>query len=140
MVLTGLRGVGKTVLLGRMRRTAIDQEWLTILVEARREVDLRQRVAGGVQNLLEDLDRAARARAAVARLRNWLPTFRGSISVTGELSLTLDSASRPAESLEDDVIELVDRLGTAARAAGRGVVLFIDELHELSASENHGRS
>ena len=50
MVLTGLRGVGKTVLLGRMRRMATEQEWLAILVEARREVDLRQRLAAGVQD------------------------------------------------------------------------------------------
>jgi hypothetical protein len=90
------------------------------------------RLAGGVQNLLEDLDRAERARAAVARLRNWLPTFRGSVSASGELSLTLDPGQRPAAApLEDDVVELVDRLGIAARAAGRGVALFIDELQEL---------
>ncbi len=131
MVMTGLRGVGKTVLLGRMRRMAIEQEWLAILVEARRDVDLRQRLASGVQSLLEDLDHAERARAAVARLRNWLPTFRGSLSANGELSFTLDPAQRPTAPLEDDVVELIDRLGTAARAAGRGVALFIDELQEL---------
>lgn len=131
MVLTGLRGVGKTVLLGRMRRMATEQEWLGILVEARREVDLRQRLAAGVQDVLEDLDRSERARAAVARLRNWLPTFRGTITASGELSLTLDPTQRPTAPLEDDLVVLIERLGIAARAAGRGVALFIDELQEL---------
>jgi len=131
MVLTGLRGVGKTVLLGRMRRIANEHGWLTIVIEARREVDLRRRLAGGVQDLLEDLDRAARARAAVARLRNWLPTFRGTLSADGEFSLTVDAASRARSPLEDDIVELFGRLGAAAGEAGRGVALFIDELQEL---------
>lgn len=131
MVMTGLRGVGKTVLLGRMRRVAERQDWLTISVEARREVDLRYRLATGVQDLIEDLDRVERARAAVARLRNWLPTFRGTVSGAGELSLQIDPAARPFAPLEDDLVELVQRLGAAARQAERGVVVFIDELQEL---------
>jgi hypothetical protein len=131
MVLTGLRGVGKTVLLGRMRRMAIEQAWLTIQMEARREVDLRQRLAGGVQDLIEDLDHVERARRAVARLRTWLPTFRGSISPSGDLSLALEPSERSRPALEDDVVELIDRLGTAARASDRGVAIFVDELQEL---------
>ena len=61
MVMTGLRGVGKTVLLGRMRRMAVEQQWLGIVVEARRDVDLRHRLAAGVQDVLED-SRSRRAR------------------------------------------------------------------------------
>lgn len=130
IVMTGLRGVGKTVLLGRMQRMAAGQDWLAIVIEARREVDLRERLAVEVQKLLEDLDRGPGARAAVARLRNLLPSLRGSISTTGELTVGLEPTHEPPP-LEDDVVEVVHRLGVAASAAGRGVVLFVDELQEL---------
>ncbi len=123
IVLTGLRGVGKTVLLGRMRRLATSQGWLTASFEARRDIDLRDELHAVGRHFLETVDPAARMASHLDVLRRWLPR----LSVAG---VEID-ASRPSEAaLEHDVVGLFERLGAAARAADVGVALFVDELQD----------
>lgn len=126
MVLTGLRGVGKTVLLGRMRRLARANGWLTVSFEARDEVDLRDELAVAAQEFLEQVDPIARAEAAITQLRNWMPRV-----AVGDGSVGLDIGPGNAQRLERDVVGLLDRLGAAARASGVGVAFFIDELQDV---------
>ena len=123
IVLTGLRGVGKTVLLGRMRRHAEEHGWLTATFEARADVDLRDELASVAQRFLETVDPVARLETELARLRGWLPQL-----AVGDVSLV--AASGPPASLERDVVGLVERLGNAARRAEVGVALFVDELQD----------
>ena len=124
IVLTGLRGAGKTVLLGRMRRLAREQGWMTANLEARTGVDLGAELAAIAADLLQRVDGLARAEAAAAQLRAWLPRL-----VVGDGVTSIEVAPLPGR-LESDVVELVERLGAAAQAAGTGVALFIDELQD----------
>lgn len=124
IVLTGLRGVGKTVLLGRMQRLADKQGWLTAQFEARTEVDLGAELSAVARSLLERVDDVARAAAAASRLRSWLPRL---VLADGAASVEI---SPPPHRLEADVVGLIERLGVAAREAGTGVALFIDELQD----------
>ena len=124
MVLTGLRGAGKTVLLGRMRRLARDQGWMTASLEARNGVDLGAELAAVAADLLQRVDGLARAEAAAAQLRAWLPRL---VISDGGTSLEV---TPPAGRLESDIVGLVERLGAAAQAAQTGVALFIDELQD----------
>ncbi len=57
LLLTGLRGVGKTVLLNEIERIAIDQGFRTILVEAHEGKPLAVLLAPHLRSLLFDLDR-----------------------------------------------------------------------------------
>lgn len=122
IVLTGLRGVGKTVLLGRMRRHAEEHGWLTASFEARSGVDLRDELHTVGQRFLESVDPVVRLETQLAHLRSWLPR----LSVGGVDVVPGGSAG----ALERDVVGLVERLGPAAREAGTGVALFVDELQD----------
>lgn len=124
IILTGLRGIGKTVLLGRMRRLAETQNWLTASFEARGDVDLRHELHTVGQEFLERVDPVARLEAQLAALRSWLPRLN-----VGGVEVQL--ASPEPQALESDVVGLFRRLGPAARDANVGVALFIDELQDI---------
>src|ERR1700759_3304789 len=70
MVLTGLRGVGKTVLLNTFRSMALQRLWGTGKIEARPDQSIRRPVAGG-------LDLAVRGLAPPARAPDRIEQFLG---------------------------------------------------------------
>ena len=136
MVICGLRGVGKTVLLRSLSRRALSAGWHVGAFEGRRGIDLREQVTNAVLGQLADFNAADRARDAVQRLIAWLPRFRGTVSDAGEPLLDLERRDQvTAQPLEPDLVELMERLGDAARAAGRGVVFVLDDMHELGRSD-----
>src|SRR5580704_8542206 len=59
ILLTGLRGVGKTVLLNEIERMALKEEYRTISIEAHEKKDLGPLIAPHLWKLLFDLDRMA---------------------------------------------------------------------------------
>ena len=127
--MSGLRGVGKTVLLGEISREARREGWSVIKLEAREGVQLRHELAEAAQSILEDLEPTP----ALTRLRGWLPTFRGSFDADGQLQVGVDVARAPATAarLESDTVRLFRDLGAAAREQDRGVLLIIDELQQM---------
>ncbi|MFN3867330.1 MAG: ATP-binding protein, partial [Demequina sp.] len=54
LVLYGLRGVGKTVLLGEMARRAVDRGWVVVKFEAGPSSDLRSSLAARLYTALAD--------------------------------------------------------------------------------------
>src|SRR5436190_13282903 len=77
MLLTGLRGVGKTVLLNEIERLAKRDEYRTIVIEAHEEKPLGPLIAPYLRNLLFDLDRTAGAGDKVKRGLRVLRSFLG---------------------------------------------------------------
>lgn len=125
MILTGLRGVGKTVLLGRIRRLAETQGWLVASFEGRADVDLRGELQAIGTRFLERVDPMVKLEAGLGELRAWLPR----LSVSGvELEF---GATAPEARLEADVVGLIERLGAAAKNANAGVALFVDEMQDV---------
>ena len=59
MLLTGLRGVGKTVLLNEIKRLAQGQEYRTLEIEAHEDKPLGPLIAPHLRTILYDLDRIA---------------------------------------------------------------------------------
>ena len=135
IVLTGLRGVGKTVLLNEMYAHAQRHDWLTVRLEARRgdAGALATRTA-----LARELVTAARglARRSVGeRMRSALATiasFNAKVGATG-ISLGVDLAKGRADSgdPEIDLLELVEDVAGALGEDKRGFGLFIDEMQDL---------
>lgn len=131
MVLCGLRGMGKTVLLREMQRRARTLEWRTSYLEARRALDLRQSL--GVQILEQLAGMSVRDRASVAfdRLLALVKAVR--VTAGSAASVEVDPAllAGLGHSLEADIGALLSRLGEFATAQQIGVVFFVDELQEL---------
>jgi AAA ATPase-like protein len=140
LVLTGLRGVGKTVLLGELRSMALRRGWGAGKVEARPDAGLRRPLAAALHRAIRDLavrhrapDRveaalgvlkafALRSNPADAKLRDrWQP------------GIDVPAAQGRADSgdIEIDLVELFTDVAELAQDVGTGVALLIDEMQDL---------
>ncbi|MGH3426960.1 MAG: ATP-binding protein [Mycobacteriales bacterium] len=134
--LSGLRGVGKTVLLKEFRDAARERDWVVI----RRDLTARLRHEDTFATAIaDDLDTAIRAFSNMAKLRALLAGARRAV---GEITIGLPDGTsisvKPGTTSRSDVSVLEDRLGEAlvqvgrlAAKAGRGVIFLYDEAHTL---------
>ena len=142
VVLTGLRGVGKTVLLNALRSAAVRAHWGTGKLEARPDQRLRRPLSAALHVAVRELGHPAgqevdhvlgvvkafaqRDAASGARLRDrWNPGIDAP-AVTGRA----DSGD-----IEIDLVELLTDVGGLAADLGRGVAVFVDELQDLGAED-----
>jgi hypothetical protein len=139
LVLTGLRGVGKTVLLNEMAERAEARRWLVVQSEARRDgagallANVAAQLTAGVRRLhgprLSEV--ARRALASITALTLTVDsTGVVSATVTGTTTTGGDRAAGSGD-LEVDLVQVALDVGRAAMEAGVGAVLLLDELHEL---------
>lgn len=138
-MLYGLRGVGKTVLLGRFAGIARERQWLVAQFEAKSGKSMRVMVGEAFHDDLVDL-----ARPGVGeRIRKALKTalsFKASYDSSGSWTFGLDlegAAGGGADSgtFESDLGKLLRDLCGAAAEAGVGVALLIDEAQDLPEDE-----
>ncbi|QQS02221.1 MAG: ATP-binding protein [Austwickia sp.] len=142
IVLTGLRGVGKTVLLNSLRSSAVRAGWGTGKFEARPDQTLRRPASAALHVAVRELGHpsgdevdhvlgvikafALRDAAPSAKLREkWQP------------GIDVPAISGRADSgdIEIDLVELLTDVGGLAQDVGRGVALFIDEMQDLGADD-----
>jgi len=140
MLLTGLRGVGKTVLLNEIERIAQADGYRTILVEAHEGKPLAVLLAPHLRRLLFDLDRMAGAGNKVRRGISVLKSFLGAITIkVGELDIGLDiepeKGTADSGDLEVDLPTLFTAVGEAAQERKTAVALLIDEIQYFKSSE-----
>jgi hypothetical protein len=139
MLVTGLRGVGKTVLLTRFEELAREHGWATVEAEITKNSDFGDRMANLARRALLQLaprDRwRERATRAAAVLRSFQVTLRPDGSVTA--GFEVDPAEGLADSghLDEDLTDVFVALGEAAQEQGSGVVFLIDEVQFLDAPE-----
>jgi hypothetical protein len=140
MLLTGLRGVGKTVLLNEIKRMAEAAGYHTISIEAHEGKALGPLIAPYLRSLLYDLDRIAGAGDKVKRGLAVLRSFIGALKLTvGDVSIGLDidpeKGSADSGDLEIDLPNLFVAIGEAAEDRKRAVAIFIDEIQYFSHKE-----
>ena len=140
LLLTGLRGVGKTVLLNEIERIAAGQGFRTILVEAHEGKPLAVLLAPHLRRLLFELDRLRGAGDKVRKGLGVLRSFIGTIKVkVGDLDIGLDIEPEPGSAdsgdLEVDLPNLFVAVGEAAQERGVAVAILIDEIQYFSADE-----
>ncbi|KRF23352.1 ATP-binding protein [Phycicoccus sp. Soil803] len=142
IVLTGLRGVGKTVLLNALRSAAVRAHWGTGKLEARPDQGLRRPLSAALHVAVRELGHPAgdqvdhvlgvikafaqRDAAPGAKLREkWNP------------GIDAPAATGRADSgdIEIDLVELLTDVGGLAADVGRGVAVFVDEMQDLSADD-----
>ncbi|MGH8209901.1 MAG: AAA family ATPase [Steroidobacteraceae bacterium] len=140
MLLTGLRGVGKTVLLNEMERLAKTDDYRTLVIEAHEDKPLGPLIAPHLRSLLFDLDRIAGAGDKVKRGLRVLRSFLGRLKVTYEdvaIGLDVDPEEGSADSgdLEIDLPNLFVAVAEAAEERRSAVAVLIDEIQYFSHKE-----
>ncbi|MBO0345939.1 ATP-binding protein [Roseibium sp. CAU 1637] len=137
-MLLGLRGVGKTVLLNKIEQIAEEHGYLTSFIEAPEDRKLANLLYPKVHQVLRKLSHIEAAKtathAALRALRSFASAFKVSM---GDFEVSVDPEPGVADSgdLEYDITELFLKVGEAAKAAGRGWGLLIDEVQYLSSRE-----
>lgn len=129
VVLTGLRGVGKTALLWAGEDMAKDHGWIVQSLESRADIGFRSALAERAWAALHQLEHRGAVREAVSRLAEMIRRIGVREPETG-LEVSLDVGSREAARLEMDLVDLFRVLGEAARDTGTGVLFLLDELQQ----------
>jgi hypothetical protein len=136
MVLSGLRGVGKTVLLNVFAEHARRNDWLVIQLEAQPGDAGKKATRAKLARELELGARRLRGKPAWSFLQNALASIgniSASLGVTGvSASVTTKQQGRAdSGNLDIDLEELVEDVSLAMRKARAGFGLFIDEMQDL---------
>lgn len=140
LLLTGLRGVGKTVLLNEIERHARERDYKTIFVEAHEDKPLGLLLAPYLRQLLYALDRMANVGSKVKRALAVFRSFLGMLKVSYKdviIGLDIDPEKGTADSgdIEIDLPELFTAIGEAAQDRGCAVAIFVDEVQYLTHKE-----
>ena len=139
MLITGLRGVGKTVLLTSFEERARERGWTTVEAEITKSTAFGARMAQLVRRALFQLAPRARWKDRAARAAAVLKSFQVTVAPDGTVAAGLDveAAEGFADSgeLGEDLTDLLVALGEAAREHDSGVVFLIDEVHFLQTAE-----
>ncbi len=133
LLMVGLRGVGKTVLLNRILLDATDRGFECVLIEAPEDRSLPGALAGPLNSALIRMSRNAAARELSKRARRALAGFVSAMKLGFDditFSIDIDREEGVADSgdLDTDLPSLLQVAGEAARARGTALVLFIDEM------------
>ncbi len=133
VLMVGLRGVGKTVLLDQMRRDAEAGGIHTVRIEAPENRSLPALLAPQLRLALLRLSKIESAKNFAVRGLKALAGFVGKLKVSYsdiEVGLDYEPEAGLADNgeLEGDLAALLEQVGLAARAAGTVLVIFIDEL------------
>ncbi len=140
LMLVGLRGVGKTVLLNRIRELAEAQSYGAVMIEATESRSLPELLIPALRQVLIKLDTMAdlsnKVRLGLRVLRSFIGTLKVKVSEI-ELGLDIEPQKGTADSgdLEADLAELFIALGEAAQDRKTAVAIIVDEIQYLSEAE-----
>jgi hypothetical protein len=133
MILVGLRGVGKTVLLNRVQLDAEERGIHGMRLEAPEDRSLPGILAPAMRAALLKLDRARAATAVGKKAMRALAGFVGSMKIKYgdvEVGLEVEPEKGLADSgdLDVDLTDLLVAVGEAAQERSTAFAVFVDEL------------
>lgn len=136
----GLRGVGKTVLLNKVRQDAEGRGVSCVWIEAPEDRSLPAMLAPALRAALIKLSAGEAARAGIAKALGALASFAGAMKLKFqdiELAMDYKPSKGTADSgdLQADLADLLGKIGEAAAERGAAIVLFIDELQYVKEEQ-----
>lgn len=139
MLVTGLRGVGKTVLLGAFEGRALNAGWVTVTAECTKHEPFGTRMGSLVRRaLFQAAPKASwgeKLRHAAGVLRSFSLTVSSDGSLTAGIDVDAVEGMADTGNLGDDLTDLLVALGEAARERETGVAFLVDEVQFLQAHE-----
>lgn len=139
VIVTGLRGVGKTVLLGQYRKVATEENWVAVDAEVSKNTPFGPQMANLARRALLQTSSSARwgarAKSAAAVLKSFSLTVQPDGTLSGGLDAEPEWGRADTGNLNDDLADVFEAVGEAAREQDRGVVFLFDEVQFLSKVE-----
>jgi hypothetical protein len=143
MVVSGLRGVGKTVLLNALRGQAVKRAWGTGKIEARPEQSVRLPIAQATHAAVREVAHRHRDPERVDAVAGVLKAFalrtelkdRKGIRWNPPTDVPAARGRADSGDLELDLVELFTDVADLARDLGVGVALFVDEMQDVASPE-----
>ncbi len=143
MVLSGLRGVGKTVLLNALRSAAVTRAWGTGKIEARPDQSLRLPIAQAVHAAVREVAHRHRDPERVDTVAGVLKSFalrtgpadRKGARWTPPIDVVATRGRADSGDLELDLVELFTDVASLGEDLGVGIALFIDEMQDVGTAE-----
>ena len=140
ILMVGLRGVGKTVLLDKLRDDAAASGMETIRVEAPENRSLPAILAPQLRQALLRLSRNEQAKELAQRALRGLAGFAKALKVKyQDIEVGMDFEPEPGLAdngdLEHDLQALLEVAGAAAKKAGTALVMFVDELQYVDEEQ-----
>jgi hypothetical protein len=132
-IITGLRGVGKTVLLNAFEDYSEEAGYLSAFHELTPESSLPELLGKDIQRLLRDLKLSKKVADGVRTGLAALSVFK--LADPNGFELSIDPKKLQAQRLTEDFIELFLQVGGAARDKGAGLVFFLDEIQFAREAE-----
>ena len=136
LMLIGLRGTGKTVLLVEIESRAEAAGMVTFFIESPENQPFARQFAVAAKKALMKFSAVEAAKSHARAGLGALASFISSVKLAvGEVSVAVDPTPGEADSgdLSLDMIDLMIRVGRAAKAAGRGWTIVVDEVQHLDA-------
>lgn len=141
LMLIGLRGVGKTVLLKYLAEGARRDGVVPLMIEVRDSENALEELAVRLKEVLSSIDFSCKVKASINFAFSVLRNFVKSIAVNiGEVGISVETASGVGDTgnLEFDLSEVLKTAARAAREAGTAIGLYIDELQNLDLAAMRG--
>lgn len=141
LVLYGLRGVGKTVLLNSIESIAEEEGILVRHIEVEEKKGLIAPLASACCTLSASLNRIELVKSKLEQIKNLFSSLTLSVDAgDGSLSLgfneeVLGASLASSHNLSGDFTDVLVVLGKYAQAAGASILIGIDELQYASKEE-----
>jgi len=140
LILIGLRGVGKTVLLNRIQLDAEQRGILGVRLEAPEDRSLPGILAPAMRASLLKLDRARAATATGKRAMRALAGFIGAMKLKfGDVEMGLEVSPElglaDSGDLDVDLTDLLVSVGEAAKERSSAFAIFVDELQYVEEDQ-----
>ncbi len=139
MLITGLRGVGKTVLLGAFESRARASDWITVTAEITKNEDFGPHMGRLVRRALFQVAPKAswtdKLRVAAGALKSFSITVASDGSITAGIDAEPLEGTADSGNFNDDLTDLLVALGEAAKERETGIAFLVDEVQFLRAAE-----
>lgn len=142
IMLTGLRGVGKTVLLNTLRSSAVRAKWGTGKFEARPDQSLRRPMGAALHVAVRELSHPADSQvdSVLGTIRSFVerdakPGAKFRDRWNPGIDVLANVGRADSGDIEIDLVELLTDAGGLAADVGRGIAIFIDEMQDVNAED-----
>jgi AAA ATPase domain len=139
MLITGLRGVGKTVLLGAFESRARASGWITVPAEITKNQAFGPRMASMVRRALFQVGPKSSWTDSLRRAAAALKSFSITVAPDGSIGAGIDveplEGTADSGDLGDDLTDLLVAVGEAAGERDTGIAFLVDEVQFLRAIE-----